>query len=156
MSIIINVKQSKSTNQSTNNENVNIDPEVENEVNKFSSNGNLKYESDKSLINIPKYILANSNDLNKKNENLVYSCDGIILNQEANNKQIGINVIKSSNSNYNNKKEISNKDIAAIFAGIDNSNLWDKKGTCQTFTERTIFEEINKAEAEKYVEYMEE
>ena len=49
--------------------------------------------------------------------------------------------------------------------GANNANLysesnshtqtWDKRQTLQTFTERTIYDEINKAEAEKYMENME-
>lgn len=138
MSIVINLK---SNSNRPNMPTIPTENEVENERNARNSDGEYKMETDKSLINIPKYIRANSNDLNKKNE---------VINSSTKSKgnSIDVNIVENS----------SKLDQSSVRDFINNTNLensivWDKKNTLNTFTDRTIFE-VYKEEEDKFNDNM--
>jgi hypothetical protein len=165
MSMIINVKQSDSKLKT---ETINI---IETDPN-INTIANLKIESDKSLINLPKHIRAKSNDLAKKKSEEGEFSESRVIEQKAENdhslisrhdqnKSIDINQIRvnfESNAmiNENESKQNSRRTVEKISSNLNcGSNNWDKRQTLYTFTERTIFDEINRAEAEKYIDNIE-
>lgn len=136
--------------------------------------------SDKSIINLPKYLRANSNDLNKINivfggnfdDNKVLSKMGTGTidfkastndreeNSSKNDRDVFDSDIRINNSSFistiSERKNYSIKDRNLYISSFGrDKEILDNRNTQQTFNEKNVYDEINRAEAEKCVEHME-
>jgi hypothetical protein len=136
--------------------------------------------SDKSIINLPKYLRANSNDLNKinivygenSNENKVFSKMGTgTLDYKASTNDREETSSKNDRDACDSDIRIINSSFISTISEKKNYSLRDRnlylssfgrdkdisvnRNTQQTFNERNVYDEINRAEAEKCVEHME-
>jgi hypothetical protein len=136
--------------------------------------------SDKSIINLPKYLRANSNDLNKINIDYGRNFDDNKLFTKMGTGTMDFKASTNDREETNSKNErnvcdsdmriINSSFISTISERKNNSirdrNLYlssfgrdkdisDNRNTQQTFNERNVYDEINRAEAEKCVEHME-
>jgi hypothetical protein len=136
--------------------------------------------SDKSIINLPKYLRANSNDLNKinivygenSNEKKVFSKMGTgTLDYKASTNDREETSSKNDRDACDSDIRIINSSFISTISEKKNYSLRDRnlylssfgrdkdisvnRNTQQTFNERNVYDEINRAEAEKCVEHME-
>jgi hypothetical protein len=163
MSIIINIS-SKSNNNSTISHN-----SIKNDDNSSRNmNLNTKNSTNKSIINLPKHITTHSNNLNRITDKIPTISSEKIENKmrssiswESNiekfpthptDKRINFNSSLLS-TGTNNKKNTSKNSSNKMMEILSQSNTFDKRNTL-TYTEKNIFDEIEKLE-EKCIDKME-
>lgn len=124
--------------------------------------------SDKSIINLPKYLTPKANDLNHKNIDYNTNVDLVDVNLTAQSKRSEIyrhnssanintsSFISTGSNNYQTNKTNKKNFVFMGEKGKTEENVsWDKKFTLQTLMEKKICEEINRVEEEKCLDYME-
>jgi hypothetical protein len=150
-------------------------------VNKGEQNSNYEDDfvtlSDKSIINLPKYLRANSNDLNKINiviteassPNIILSKNGtgVMVDYKASTNDREETSMKNEKEVYSSHIRINSSFISTISEKKKSSNreknlsvsnykdCYEQKVTQQTFSEKNVYDEINRAEALKCVDNME-
>lgn len=111
--------------------------------------------SDKSAINMPKYLNANANDLNKINIVLEKCKLSNLTGDQFDTGEkelcsVNLDLNTSSISSLTNQKKCYTKET-----NLNNSNNECYRYTIQTFNEKNIYDEINRLEAEKCFDQLE-
>jgi hypothetical protein len=179
MSIIINVNDQDQSSIRKRTSSTVIGQEVESNMNEED----FIIFSDKSGINLPKYLNANSNDLNKINF-VLGGCQSQSQTGHTGNSNTGNTNTDDYKASTNGRFETNsrgereiysinmNMNTSFISSGTNNqnyvrkksftkeinlnfSNNGDYRNTLQTFNERNVYDEINRAEAEKCFDQME-